>query len=86
MTRACRMPMGALLAALLCAVSVFTGSAHAAFPDRPIRFVVSFPPGGASDGVARILAGAQHPARRRQREHRIGQPPGHGRIQVTSAG
>jgi tripartite-type tricarboxylate transporter receptor subunit TctC len=56
MTRARRMPMGALLAAMICAISVVTGSARAAFPDRPIRFVVSFPPGGASDGVARILA------------------------------
>jgi tripartite-type tricarboxylate transporter receptor subunit TctC len=56
MTRARRMPMGALLAAMICAISVVTGGAQAAFPDRPIRFVVSFPPGGASDGVARILA------------------------------
>ena len=30
--------------------------AQAAFPDRPIRLIVSFPPGGASDGVARIVA------------------------------
>ena len=50
------MPMGALLVAVLCAISIVTGSAHAAFPERPIRLIVSFPPGGASDGVARILA------------------------------
>jgi tripartite-type tricarboxylate transporter receptor subunit TctC len=56
MTRARRMPLLALVAAALCAISVLTGSAHAAFPDRPIRLIVSFPPGGASDGVARIVA------------------------------
>src|SRR5262245_3243139 len=41
-------------AALSCAM--LAGPAHAGFPDRPIRIIVSFPPGGASDGVARILA------------------------------
>jgi tripartite-type tricarboxylate transporter receptor subunit TctC len=56
MTRARCLPMGALLVAVLCAISIVTGSAHAAFPERPIRLIVSFPPGGASDGVARILA------------------------------
>src|SRR4029077_14300702 len=56
MTRARHMPLVALVAATLCAISVLTGSAHAAFPDRPIRLIVSFPPGGASDGVARIVA------------------------------
>ena len=56
MTRARRMPLVALVAAALCAISVLTDSALAAFPDRPIRLIVSFPPGGASDGVARIVA------------------------------
>ena len=77
MTRARCLPMGALLVAVLCAISIVTGSAHAAFPERPIRLIVSFPPGGASDGVARILAeGPQQPARRACRGR---EPGGRGR-------
>ncbi|MEQ1776727.1 MAG: tripartite tricarboxylate transporter substrate binding protein, partial [Burkholderiales bacterium] len=38
------------------ALSLLMSSAQAAFPDRPIRFVVPFPPGGSSDTVARLVA------------------------------
>jgi tripartite-type tricarboxylate transporter receptor subunit TctC len=32
-----------------------SGPAWSGFPDRPIRLIVSFPPGGSSDTVARIV-------------------------------
>ena len=31
-------------------------SSHAQFPERPVRFIVPFPPGGGTDALARILA------------------------------
>ena len=55
--------VAALLVDLACAICAMSwlvcwagGPAQAAFPERPIRFIVSFPPGGASDGVARVVA------------------------------
>jgi tripartite-type tricarboxylate transporter receptor subunit TctC len=42
---------------LLLFVSVFAVSATAqTYPDRPVRIVVGFPPGGSSDVVARVVA------------------------------
>jgi len=46
--------VSAALAALL-STGVAT-MAHAAFPDRPIRLVVGYPPGGGTDVIARLFA------------------------------
>jgi tripartite-type tricarboxylate transporter receptor subunit TctC len=48
------LPRRALLAAPLLAPAL--ASAQGAFPNRPIRLVVGFPPGGGSDLVARPIA------------------------------
>ncbi len=43
-------------AALLALAPVAASFAQDAFPSRPIKIVVPFPPGGSSDSVARLLA------------------------------
>jgi tripartite-type tricarboxylate transporter receptor subunit TctC len=48
--------VGRILAAAALAVStLFAGSAHAAYPDRPITLILSFPPAGATDVLARAI-------------------------------
>jgi len=46
----------ALLAAALCAAMALHGAQAQTYPVRPIKIVVPFPPGGPTDGVARIIS------------------------------
>jgi tripartite-type tricarboxylate transporter receptor subunit TctC len=71
----------ALAALLLPVVSV--GSVSAAYPDRPIRIVVPFAPGGGTDVVARTLA--QEMARDLGASIVIENKPGAGTILGTQA-
>ena len=70
------------LAALLLPV-VSAGSASAAYPDRPIKIVVPFAPGGGTDVVARTLA--QEMARDLGTSIVIENKPGAGTILGTQA-
>lgn len=44
-----------LLAIAACSLMAIS-SVHAAYPDKPIRWIVPFPPGGAMDSIARSVA------------------------------
>lgn len=41
---------------LMGACAFAAASAHAAYPEKPITFVVPYTPGGAADTLARVLA------------------------------
>jgi len=44
-----------LVVRLVAALAFFTGAAHA-YPDKPIRIIIPYAPGGGADGVSRLLA------------------------------
>jgi tripartite-type tricarboxylate transporter receptor subunit TctC len=44
-----------LLAAGLATGAMTSTAAWAAFPEKPIRWIVGYPPGGATDVIARLL-------------------------------
>src|SRR3954447_26613393 len=44
-----------LRAALLIAFGLFAASAHAVYPEKPIRIIVPYPPGGTTDLMTRLV-------------------------------
>ncbi|WP_439374811.1 Bug family tripartite tricarboxylate transporter substrate binding protein [Bradyrhizobium sp. DASA03120] len=46
----------AWLLAFVCLVLAFPVSAHAGWPEHPVKLIVTFPPGSANDAAARIFA------------------------------
>ena len=49
------------LAALLLGIVLSWGVGAQTYPDRPVRLIVGFPPGGSSDTVARVVAQSLSP-------------------------
>src|SRR3954469_9354024 len=43
---------------LACALAIVSGISAAQYPNKPIRFIVGFPPGGSTDPTTRIIGQA----------------------------
>jgi tripartite-type tricarboxylate transporter receptor subunit TctC len=74
---------GALLALVIGAASIVPASAQAPYPNRPIRIVVPFGPGGFADITVRLLA--QKFAERTNAQMMIENRPGAGGIVAATA-
>jgi tripartite-type tricarboxylate transporter receptor subunit TctC len=74
---------GALLALVIGAASIVPASAQAPYPNRPIRIVVPFGPGGFADITVRLLA--QKFAQRTNAQMMIENRPGAGGIVAATA-
>ena len=56
-----------MMRSLLCAGAALVALASPAlaapgddYPNRPVRFIVPFPPGGSTDNVARVVRSEEH--------------------------
>jgi tripartite-type tricarboxylate transporter receptor subunit TctC len=51
----------AVVSVIACLAAVNASPANAVFPEKPIRIIVGFTPGGTADSVARLLASSMGP-------------------------
>ena len=58
--------LGAALAVAAAGLAPLAATAQAGYPDKPIKFVVPYPPGGGTDVIARIV--------QERFQHALGQP------------